>query len=240
MIGRLILLATFVVFALLIYQIIATTPPAQRKHVYRKAGLTIAAGLLIILAVTGKIHWIGALIGAVLPLLRRFLPLLLGYLPTIQHFIKSRPQPQSAAGNSSNVKTLILDMTMDHDTGRLFGTVISGPFAGRALDEMELQQLQLLLSYCHQEEQESAQLLINYLNHRFGSSWQQQTAQPGNDTIDRSAAYAILGLQPGATKDEIVQAHRKLMLKMHPDRGGSDYLASQINQAKDLLIKNLS
>lgn len=240
MFGRLILLATFVVFSLLIYQIIATTPAAQRKHVYWKAGLAVIAGLLVILAITGRIHWIGALIGAALPLVRRSLPLLLRYLPMFRHFIKTRPQPQSVSGNTSNVKTLILDMTMDHDSGRLFGKVINGPYTGSSLDQMELQQLQLLLDYCHREEQESAQLLTNYLNHRFGDSWQQQTATPSSETIDRDAAYAILGLQAGASKADIVQAHRKLMLKMHPDRGGSDYLASQINQAKDLLIKNLS
>lgn len=240
MFGRLILLATFVVFALLIYQIIATTPAAQRKQVYWKAGLAIVAGLLVILALTGRIHWIAALVGAALPLLRRSLPLLLRYLPMIQHFVKTRPQPQSSSGNTSSVKTLILDMTMDHDSDRLFGTVINGPYAGRSLDQMELEQLQLLLDYCHREEQESAQLLTSYLNHRFGNNWQQRTAAPSSDTIDRDAAYAILGLQAGASKSDIVQAHRKLMLKMHPDRGGSDYLASQINQAKDLLIKNLS
>lgn len=52
-------------------------------------------------------------------------------------------------------------------------------------------------------------------------------------------AYKILGLAPEATKQDVVQAHKKLMQKMHPDRGGSDYLASQINLAKDLLLKIL-
>ena len=54
--------------------------------------------------------------------------------------------------------------------------------------------------------------------------------------MTRAEALAILGLSASATREEIIAAHRRLIQKLHPDRGGSDYLASQLNKARDTLI----
>ncbi len=63
---------------------------------------------------------------------------------------------------------------------------------------------------------------------------------PPATSMSVAEALEILGLAPGASEEEIINAHRRLMQKIHPDRGGSDYLASQINLAKDTLLQQYS
>jgi DnaJ-domain-containing protein 1 len=102
-----------------------------------------------------------------------------------------------------------------------------------------------LLKYCRENDSDSARLLEAYLDKRFGDSWRQddpEDYQPSSDSsgsISIQEAYEILGLQSGASREEIIDAHRRLMQKNHPDRGGSDYLAAKINQAKDLLLQQI-
>lgn len=243
MLGRLVLLIAFLIAAVTIIQLFRNTPKSQLKNLYWKIGLSAIAIFLVLLALTGRIHWIGAAIGAILPFIRQMLPALIRYFPLFQQLRKHQQRQQSgssSAGNSSQVDTRILRMTLDHDSSRLYGEVISGPFSGQQLDDMELAQLRELLAYCHQQEQDSAKLLMSYLNHRFGNAWhQQQTTPPHEGPMSEEAAYAVLGLQKGATREQIITAHRRMMSRMHPDKGGSDYLAAQINEAKELLLKQL-
>jgi flagellar basal body P-ring protein FlgI len=126
-------------------------------------------------------------------------------------------------------------MRVNAQTQQLSGDIINGPFAGRSLDQLSLTQLQMLLEYCQQSDSASAKLLVNYLNQRFGNQWQQQQNRQSSN-MTKEEAYDLLGLTPDTNREAIIQAHRKLMQKVHPDRGGNDYLAAKINQAKDLLF----
>jgi DnaJ-domain-containing protein 1 len=132
-----------------------TLPPQQRRRTTIQIILVALALFLLFLAITGRMHWIGAAIGALLPFVRRVLPWLIRLLPFLKRKGKQKTQSPAKAAVSS------------------------------------------------QDE-----------------------------------AYQILGLKPGASREEILAAHKRLMQKAHPDRGGSDWLAARINAAKELLTKD--
>ncbi|WP_372765073.1 DnaJ domain-containing protein, partial [Litorivivens sp.] len=85
---------------------------------------------------------------------------------------------------------------------------------------------------------DSINLLNAYFKYRFGDNWNQSQSNQSNagSSMTRAQALAVLGLTEDADRDAIIKAHRSLMQKLHPDRGGNDYLASQINLAKDILL----
>ena len=149
---------------------------------------------------------------------------------------------QRSPGQASSVRSQFLDMTLDHDSGELAGRVVAGPNAGHLLDEFELPQLTAMMSGF---DAESVSLLESYLDRRF-PAWRQhaqgnaaggQSRTAANGKMTDEEAYQILGLQPGATREEITRAHRALMKKLHPDQGGSTYLATRVNEAKDTLLR---
>ena len=149
---------------------------------------------------------------------------------------------QRSAGQASRVRSQFLDMSLDHDSGELSGRIVDGPNAGRSLDEFDLPQL---LAMTTGFDAESVALLESYLDRRFpawrqnaqgdAAGGQRRTAASGKMTDEE--AYQILGLQPGAGRDDISRAHRALMKKLHPDQGGSTYLAARVNEAKDTLLR---
>jgi hypothetical protein len=165
---------------------------------------------------------------------------LLGWLP-----IGAAPfgrRTQKTPGQTSQVRSAFLDMELDHDTGAMRGRVLAGRFAGAPLDTLDVPSLITLLA---EIDQESQALLSAYLDGR-SPGWREdaQARDPaGEGGASRSGkmteeeAYQILGLQPGARAEEIGRAHRGLMKKLHPDQGGSTYLAARVNQAKDVLLR---
>lgn len=146
-----------------------------------------------------------------------------------------------SAGNTSEAATEYLRMRLDHDTGGMSGTVLKGRFAGRRLDELAEGDLIALWRECRVGDEASARLMESYLD-RLGTDWRAaagedaRSAPTPNDAMTRAEALAILGLAPGATAAQVKEAHRSLMMKLHPDHGGSTFLAAQINRAKEFLL----
>ncbi len=97
-----------------------------------------------------------------------------------------------------------------------------------------------LLDEARRDDPPSVPLLEAYLDRRF-PDWRTQQAEAapaaGPAAMDERTALEILGLAPGATEAEIKAAHRDLMARVHPDHGGSSYLAAQLNQARDYLLR---
>ena len=203
---------------------------------------------LIVLAATGRLNWVFALFGALLPFLRRLVPLM-SYLPAFQRVFRRFKSPQSkpgpSTGQQSRVETRFLSMILDHDTGEMNGSVLKGRFAGKALKELSLDQLVELLAEYTRADEESAALLRAYLDRVHGDEWQEREqseagrdATGSSDEMTRREAYEILGLDEGASEEQIIEAHRRLMQRVHPDRGGSTFLATKINQAKRRLLSD--
>lgn len=224
------------VFALLLGRWMAGAQPAVVARSLRWAiGILVGIGMLIIV-------WAGRyqLAAVVLPFL---IPALLRWR-TISRWSRNMRGP--TPGQASTIDTAYLRMALDHDSGSLDGEVIAGGFAGRRLHDMSLEELMRLHGECLGDES-SRRILEAYLDRHHGAAWrtadearqQQAGAESGSGAgraMSREEAYAILGLAPGADEAAVKAAHRKLMASFHPDRGGSDYLASLINRARDLLL----
>jgi hypothetical protein len=237
---RLILLLVIGVVAYIVYQRVSALPPARRKQAYLKIGLGLLVAVVLIATVTGRMHWLGAAITALLVGASRMLPVLIRMFPMLQWLQRQYGGASSAGGSGqqSSVETALLRMILDHDSGAMNGEVLSGDFSGCKLDELEQPQLEELLAWCRSRDADSARLLESYLQARFGaaSDYQQTPPSEGGGDMSRAEALAVLGLDESASDADITAAHRKLMQKLHPDRGGNDYLAAKLNQAKDQLL----
>jgi hypothetical protein len=167
---------------------------------------------------------------------------LLGWSALQLPWMRSRTKP--TPGRRSRVRSALIEMELDHDTGAMDGSVLAGPFSGRRLDSLEAPDLQRLFAECRSADPDGARLLEAYLDRRF-AGWRENAerdADPGTGRRPQPAAmteeeaHQILGLEPGAGAEEIRRAHRSLMKKLHPDQGGSTYLAARVNQAKEILL----
>jgi hypothetical protein len=205
---------------------------------------------LVFLVATGRLNWLVAVGAAILPFLKR-LPLLLRMLPfagVITRLIRSARSsaPRGSSGpapgassreKSSSIKTRFVVMILYHDSGQTNGEIQEGQFRGRYLTSMSLQELMLFRDECRVDG-DSLRVLESWLD-RNRETWREAADQARPTTggsMNREEALDILGLTESADRQDIIDAHRKLIQKLHPDRGGSTYLAAKLNEAKDLLL----
>jgi hypothetical protein len=147
------------------------------------------------------------------------------------------------SGKTSVVRTALMEMELDHDTGEMDGIMLEGPHKDVPFSMMDPQTLMELYQSLDTDA-ESAALFETYLD-RIVPAWRDdahtradngQGTAPSSGAMTQKEAYDILGLEPGAEPELIRKAHRRLMQRVHPDLGGSGFLAARINAAKDLLL----
>lgn len=207
-----------------------------KKQLLKKLLIVGLVALLLGLAITGRLHWLAAALAAILTMLPRIARFVMGVWPAVLPYFRRYQQ-----NKHSSMRTRFISMQINILNGELQGEVLEGEFKGQQLQTMTLTQLSELLKECQRYDSNSAALLNSYIQrtHPGWSSASNQSADYSADTSKMSEKQArdILGLSADATKEEVVKAHKRLMQKMHPDRGGSDYLAVQINLAKEVLLK---
>ncbi|MFV2056418.1 MAG: molecular chaperone DnaJ [Thiohalomonadales bacterium] len=232
-----------IVLLFLIFKTFSRSSPQFAKKLLSQLAIGAGIVLFIFLLATGRLHWLFALVAATLPFLRRLLPLL-RFLPMASQFFRQRQTKsteQPSTGQQSSVESNYLRMSLDHDTGNMDGEILAGSRQGQRLSALNLQEL-LELYQEFSTDDDSQALLHSYLD-RHHPDWitqaesYQKTAHttPSTD-MSEAEARQILGVSDTAMEEEIVTSHRRLMQKVHPDHGGSAYLAAKINLAKDRLL----
>jgi DnaJ-domain-containing protein 1 len=219
------------VLALWALNVISKVDPRTGARVAKAGGGILSLGLAGFLGLRGEV-------GVAVPL-GIFGLGLLGWMPFGPAGFSQRTK--KSEGQTSRVRSAWLEMQLDHDTGAMRGTVLQGPHTGADLDSLDLAAVKALVA---EVDEESRTLLLAYLDRR-DPGWREDAqgdaamgrGRPASGKMTVEEAYQILGLQPGASADDIARAHRSLMKKIHPDQGGSTYLAARVNEAKDVLLR---
>ena len=178
-----------------------------------------------------------------------FLLLVFGHrlgLPIAPWVVTTGPfgNKRKTPGQKSGVRTQALEMVLDHDSGRMEGRCLNGRFAGRDLSSLSQSESLQLLEELRSTDSQGVILMEAFLDRRW-QGWRNRNEDASAKTerkpsrgggMTANEAYDVLGLKSCAKPDEIRAAHRRLMMKFHPDQGGSTYLAARINEAKEILL----
>lgn len=256
--SRLIFLIALVTVGWLLYKVYFRQLLAQGTPGKVKLGLMALGLVFLVMAVSGKAPAAFAILGAAMTQVMRFAPLLVRFAPFLKRYLGGAALGGAAASgraaggpSESQVRTRWIHMTLDHATGVIDGTVQQGDFAGKRLSSLSIDELRTLHATCVREEPEAARLVEAYVSREHSTDWGSSNQDSGAGNSGRGAAQAstgtmainealeVLGLSSGYSKKDVAAAHRSLISKLHPDKGGSNYLATKVNTARSVLLKAL-
>lgn len=242
--------------AILLVYAAGSMPPASLARIVRYVGGGLLGIVALVLLLTGRM-------GFAVPAALASFALFRGNLGRLASFAQNIPGADRfgggpSGGQTSDIETAWLSMWLDHDSGKMGGRVRQGSFSGAQLEQLSLDDLLNLRSELIADD-ESLRLLDSFIERVHGQSAGDETSEEfktgsGGHSGSRGdggrpnasgagmsldEALDVLGLSPGASAEDIKLAHRALMQKVHPDRGGSSYLATKLNQAKDMLLAGM-
>jgi len=227
------LLLVAIIFSIWYWWTTVTRLPKDKRRAFLwRTAFWLVLGISVTLVATGRMHWLGAGLAVLVPLVKGFFTLGLRALPFLNILSRLKTTPSQFRTQSLLVEVNFASRQMD-------GEILDGKFAGRRLSELNNTELSELSDALKTDDRESFVLLQAYLlrNGQAGEQHQQDNYQSANfSELSAEEAYKILGLEVDASKEDIIKAHKRLMQRLHPDRGGSDYLAAKINAAKDKLV----
>ncbi len=220
-------------------------PPSKNTRiiVFASIALIVVLGALVALA---RVHVVVAAITMLIPFIRQIGRILLSGAYAYSFFRQFRglvgnPFRSSSEDSSQNIdsetQTSELTMKLNHQTGTMSGTVLSGDYEGRDLDSLTDEELSTF--YGSLQIEESKRLLEAYVaRHRphLNESSNDSNSRADSEQMSVKRAADILGVDVSAAKEDIIAAHRRLMDKLHPDKGGSSYLAAELNEAKQVML----
>jgi len=215
-------------------------PSNQRRQWLTKIGVGAFVVIMLLGVATGKMHWLGAVLAAIVGLAKFGMHFIFRALPFL------RVLGSSGLGNPV-FSTEFLRVQINLQNNSVNGSVIKGPHEGRSLLELSDAELAELEQHYESRDKRSY-FLIRVMRQRMaGAQGQQHNHQRDYSSVSDPSydeALQILGLEDFVgktppTRDVVVKAHRRLMQKLHPDHGGNDYLASRVNIAKDVVLKKI-
>lgn len=240
-----------IIAAMLLMRWYANADPAVLKRVLKWALVLVLGLVALFLALTGRLAAAFGLVMGIVAFGWRLFNMISmfqqmrGMFGGLGGFGGFNGSSQTSPGQTSQVESNFLRMTLEHDSGRMDGEILSGEFQGRVLSAVPIEDL-LVFRAGIQNDADSVGLLDAYLDRSHvgwrddikGESSGQSYNEGGGSSgpMTHAEAYRVLGLAPDADRKAIKNAYRHLMSKVHPDRGGSAYLAAKINEAKDLLL----
>lgn len=237
MIRLILILAALGILLLLIWR-------PSKRNLYQMlgyGGLSLAALGLIALLLTGRVQFLLGLLGAVFPLARHLAPLL-SHLPLLrklgQVLRQQKAQTVTDSVSTNSLQSPYVQLSINPQSGEMAGQVRAGPYRDRHLHELDSNTLLSLLAECRRHDPLGAALLDAYME-RYHSHARQHSRDSTSANLSLDDAYQVLGLQQDAERQAVIDAHRRLIQRIHPDRGGSDYLAARINEAKEVILASL-